>query len=216
MYDQQMVMPNYKFTIEFNKNMTLMLSIVSIMLLILCLFDKYELLYDYYDSNISLLRFMFCIIWFVNVYDSYNTLNDRLINCMYICRIDLVVHSVIRIMIIVKKSYISIIMQNRIQINHDDYDDSDYGIDQEYINMLHKYKYIDNCSVLNLDQNNKKSKIDDILCCICLETYKVNDELRILNCNHHMHIYCCDSWLYRDNSCPICRSNAVEVFSYED
>ena len=219
-----MIMPNYKFTIEFNENMTFMISIISILLLIICLFDKYELLYDYYDPNILLLRFMFYIIWLINAYNSYNTINDLLFSCMYVCRIDLIVHSAIRIMIIVKKSFISIIMQNRVQFdnnhndNHDDDyydDDSDYGIDQEYIDMLHKYKYIDNCLVLNLDQNNTKSKINDTLCCICLETYKVNDELRILNCNHHMHISCCDSWLYVDNSCPICRSDAVQVFSYE-
>jgi hypothetical protein len=42
-------------------------------------------------------------------------------------------------------------------------------------------------------------------CTICLTEYHVDDLLKTLPCLHDFHAECLDSWLFRSNSCPICR-----------
>ena len=58
----------------------------------------------------------------------------------------------------------------------------------------------------------REHKIDDSQdqgCCICLENYEEGDSLRVLNCKHHFHKQCLDTWLLRNNSCPLCREPAI-------
>ncbi|MCL7051263.1 hypothetical protein MKW94_027406 [Papaver nudicaule] len=43
------------------------------------------------------------------------------------------------------------------------------------------------------------------LCCICLEKYADNDELRELPCAHFFHVDCVDKWLKKNGSCPLCK-----------
>mmetsp|Transcript_3505 Transcript_3505/g.7749 ORF Transcript_3505/g.7749 Transcript_3505/m.7749 type:complete len:626 (+) Transcript_3505:58-1935(+) len=42
-------------------------------------------------------------------------------------------------------------------------------------------------------------------CCICMEPYQVEDELRTLPCFHFMHKSCVDRWLSAARTCPICK-----------
>ncbi|KAL9238630.1 hypothetical protein vseg_013026 [Gypsophila vaccaria] len=46
---------------------------------------------------------------------------------------------------------------------------------------------------------------EDAACCICLEPYIDNDELRELPCVHVFHTECVDSWLKINASCPLCK-----------
>lgn len=44
------------------------------------------------------------------------------------------------------------------------------------------------------------------VCTICLEQYKVGDELRLLPCGHRYHRECIDPWLLnRKAVCPVCK-----------
>lgn len=43
-------------------------------------------------------------------------------------------------------------------------------------------------------------------CTICIEDFKDGDDLKTLPCLHIYHSACIDSWLQRDNSCPICKT----------
>ncbi|KAI9136443.1 hypothetical protein BKA69DRAFT_1033596, partial [Paraphysoderma sedebokerense] len=43
-------------------------------------------------------------------------------------------------------------------------------------------------------------------CCICLEDFEDEEELRVLHCHHMFHTQCVDTWLLeRKNVCPVCR-----------
>ncbi|KAK9690317.1 hypothetical protein RND81_09G119400 [Saponaria officinalis] len=46
---------------------------------------------------------------------------------------------------------------------------------------------------------------DDAACCICLEPYIENDDLRELPCLHVFHTECVDNWLKINASCPLCK-----------
>jgi len=43
-------------------------------------------------------------------------------------------------------------------------------------------------------------------CRICMDDYKDGEDLKTLPCLHIFHCACIDSWLQRDNSCPICKT----------
>jgi len=47
-------------------------------------------------------------------------------------------------------------------------------------------------------------------CSICMEYFKTNDIIRVLNCNHYYHHDCIDKWLIRHKTCPYCRNNLTE------
>lgn len=59
----------------------------------------------------------------------------------------------------------------------------------------------------------KQIKMDDPLlkekCSICLEEYKIKEYKRSLFCNHVFHKKCCDRWLKKNDSCPICRNSTI-------
>jgi len=42
-------------------------------------------------------------------------------------------------------------------------------------------------------------------CCICLETYVDNEQIKILPCEHGFHPNCIDEWLVVDSRCPLCK-----------
>jgi hypothetical protein len=48
-------------------------------------------------------------------------------------------------------------------------------------------------------------------CTICLEDFNLGEHIRSLTCNHIYHKDCIDDWLTRNNSCPVCRQEAVSI-----
>jgi hypothetical protein len=61
----------------------------------------------------------------------------------------------------------------------------------------------------NLFANNDKGKNEKPICCICLRTMKINDEVSLLKCQHLFHFKCLDKWIETKEDCPICR-NKIE------
>merc|ERR1712007_194309 len=47
-------------------------------------------------------------------------------------------------------------------------------------------------------------------CTICLDAFKVGDEMRILPCLHRYHRHCIDQWLQMNSHCPICKHNSLQ------
>eukprot|EP00123_Amoebidium_parasiticum_P004258 comp15546_c0_seq1/m.12605 comp15546_c0_seq1/g.12605 ORF comp15546_c0_seq1/g.12605 comp15546_c0_seq1/m.12605 type:complete len:173 (-) comp15546_c0_seq1:732-1250(-) len=43
-------------------------------------------------------------------------------------------------------------------------------------------------------------------CPICMEDYKVGDQVRCLPCRHVFHFTCVDDWLERSFTCPLCQA----------
>lgn len=48
--------------------------------------------------------------------------------------------------------------------------------------------------------------VEDAQCYMCMNEYKNGDMLRVLDCNHHVHLTCIDTWLKIKNECPVCRT----------
>jgi hypothetical protein len=48
-------------------------------------------------------------------------------------------------------------------------------------------------------------------CCICLEKFKDEDDMRCLSCAHYGHKTCYESWLQEKNICPLCKKNNEQV-----
>ncbi|KAF2323304.1 hypothetical protein GH714_034538 [Hevea brasiliensis] len=51
---------------------------------------------------------------------------------------------------------------------------------------------------------------EDALCCICLNKYIDDDELRELPCSHVFHVDCVDKWFKINALCPLCKSDLGE------
>lgn len=48
-------------------------------------------------------------------------------------------------------------------------------------------------------------------CPICLETYTVGEDIRVLSCKHCFHKNCIDSWLKTMLKCPVCRNPVTKL-----
>lgn len=54
----------------------------------------------------------------------------------------------------------------------------------------------------------EKLIIEGALCSICLELFRITNELVCANhCNHIFHKTCLDEWLQQNETCPNCRTN---------
>jgi hypothetical protein len=55
------------------------------------------------------------------------------------------------------------------------------------------------------------SEFNGNACCICIETYNVNECVRKLKCGHNFHKKCIDNWLINGSkTCPTCRIDPFE------
>jgi hypothetical protein len=62
------------------------------------------------------------------------------------------------------------------------------------------------------EQNAKSESTSVRLCTICLDDYKVGDEIgwsRNPHCHHVFHTHCVVEWLMTHTECPICRNSYV-------
>lgn len=59
-----------------------------------------------------------------------------------------------------------------------------------------------------------KEILDAECCAVCIEPYKVSDNLRILPCKHEFHITCVDPWLLEHRTCPMCKMDILKHYGY--
>lgn len=75
-----------------------------------------------------------------------------------------------------------------------------YQINPDHFNLLFKKKSF------------QESYGND--CPICLDSFKINDEIVITQCNHLFHKQCLKTWLYNSSepkhNCPYCRNNFLD------
>ncbi|KAJ8773430.1 hypothetical protein K2173_004260 [Erythroxylum novogranatense] len=102
----------------------------------------------------------------------------------------------------------------------------DRGATMESINTLptYKFKLLNSWSVDGHDnsgvveggvlaagtENERPISGEDAVCCICLNKYVEDDDLRELPCSHVFHVDCVDKWLKINASCPLCKSEIGE------
>ena len=80
-------------------------------------------------------------------------------------------------------------------------------------------RIIDNQNNINIQETIEKIKknkvsLNDIpdsdkTCSICLEDFSDEKEILILDCKHIYHNECIIEWIYKDTSCPLCRSSSL-------
>ncbi len=91
------------------------------------------------------------------------------------------------------------------------------GVDQDILDQMFEYEFRNNGvaqAILDIDDGTNIQDVEikdeeDRACCICLQSYQQKEKLRVLNCKHNFHKDCCDEWLKRNNSCPLCRAPAI-------
>ena len=64
---------------------------------------------------------------------------------------------------------------------------------------------IDNLKKIEIDENNIKN-LNEELCNVCLEDYKIGQISNKLDCGHYFHDKCILQWLKMRNTCPVCRT----------
>ncbi|KAM4636406.1 RING finger protein 122-like isoform 2-T2 [Discoglossus pictus] len=62
----------------------------------------------------------------------------------------------------------------------------------------HGYKKV------TLKENARKTNLIGQVCAVCLEEFKVKEELGLCPCTHAFHAKCLMKWLEVRNSCPMC------------
>jgi len=55
-------------------------------------------------------------------------------------------------------------------------------------------------------------------CSICIERIYINNDIRILKCNHSFHQVCIDKWILEEHrpTCPVCRYHIAIQFQQSD
>jgi len=48
-------------------------------------------------------------------------------------------------------------------------------------------------------------------CTVCMDDFKLQEQVRRLPCGHHFHEACIFPWLTRHNTCPVCRNAAINT-----
>jgi len=61
------------------------------------------------------------------------------------------------------------------------------------------------------DVNLMKNKEHLCQCTICLMTFQIGDNIKMLPCFHQFHVDEIDRWLQEDDKCPICRNSVYNL-----
>ncbi|XP_040179755.1 E3 ubiquitin-protein ligase RNF128 isoform X2 [Rana temporaria] len=71
-------------------------------------------------------------------------------------------------------------------------------------------KAIGQLQLRTIKQGDKVLGPDGDSCAVCIETYKANDVVRVLTCNHFFHKNCIDPWLLEHRTCPMCKCDILK------
>ncbi|KAM8952624.1 E3 ubiquitin-protein ligase RNF128 [Pelodytes ibericus] len=71
-------------------------------------------------------------------------------------------------------------------------------------------KAIGQLQLRTIKQGDKVLGPDGDSCAVCIESYKTNDVVRILTCNHFFHKTCIDPWLLEHRTCPMCKCDILK------
>lgn len=70
------------------------------------------------------------------------------------------------------------------------------GLKKETINKIPIRKY-------------KERQYKDNKCVICMSTFEINEDIRLLGCQHIFHKDCIDGWLIKEKVCPVCKQEII-------
>merc|ERR1712129_306992 len=83
-----------------------------------------------------------------------------------------------------------------------------HGLSEQIIRSLPTYEYKQSKKT---KQNMEDADEEGESCRICLQEFKVGDEMRTLPCFHSFHRECVDQWLHINTKCPICKHSLLPL-----
>ncbi|KAM8848122.1 E3 ubiquitin-protein ligase RNF130 [Synchiropus picturatus] len=72
-------------------------------------------------------------------------------------------------------------------------------------------KAIGKLTTRTVKRGDKETDVDFNHCAVCIESYQLNDVVRILPCKHVFHKVCVDPWLNEHCTCPMCKLNILKA-----
>ncbi|XP_042274599.1 E3 ubiquitin-protein ligase RNF130 [Thunnus thynnus] len=72
-------------------------------------------------------------------------------------------------------------------------------------------KAIGKLTTRTVKKGDKETDPDFNHCAVCIESYQLNDVVRILPCKHVFHKVCVDPWLNEHCTCPMCKLNILKA-----
>lgn len=90
------------------------------------------------------------------------------------------------------------------------------GLSKIILDKLSVYKFENDLLIpLNVKISGERIKIEtnDASCIICLDDYKNDDKIRVILCKHHFHKECSDKWFKLRTTCPVCRTDMVNLYN---
>jgi len=52
---------------------------------------------------------------------------------------------------------------------------------------------------------------EELTCPVCICEFEEGEQVRVLSCNHSFHCQCIDVWMAEQGTCPMCRSDTLEM-----
>jgi hypothetical protein len=90
---------------------------------------------------------------------------------------------------------------NNLDDDSDNFEDVKITLTQDEFNTLNK-KTVDKNNLIEYESKE---------CNICMDTYKIDDIVIKLGCNHLFHVNCIKNWLCKEKiTCPVCRKDVRE------
>lgn len=189
-------------------------------LIMLIVYDIWFLIFEFFRTEEDV-SFLFKINWFFFVYYIVTIIYiivslviDDVKNATYyyLCvRVGFFFLTVLYIVVVVGCTHLYFFIESRgsrtediiSSINH--VSGLQIGLTQRQINKLKKYTFVDD-KLLKGDTV-IMSLGEEKICTICLENYKNQDKIIMLDCQHYFHIDCILSWFIMHKTCPLCRNN---------
>jgi hypothetical protein len=81
---------------------------------------------------------------------------------------------------------------------------------QVYSNIIHR-TFLLNLSLEHYQQIIQCINKVNVRCSVCQCEFDDNEPMKELRCKHQYHSVCIDSWLTKNNACPICKESVKEI-----
>lgn len=76
-------------------------------------------------------------------------------------------------------------------------------------------KAIHKIPLRTLKSGDKETEPDCDTCAVCIESFRPQEVVRTLPCNHIFHKTCVDPWLLEQRSCPICKMDILKAYGLQ-
>lgn len=76
-------------------------------------------------------------------------------------------------------------------------------------------KAIQRLQVRTLRNGDEETTSDNLLCAVCIESYRAGEVVTVLTCDHIFHKACIEPWLLERRTCPMCKCDILKALGVE-